>query len=71
MTGRMQWSRQQQRGRPVDQAFPRHGGPSGPWSHVKRQPVKRLSKAEIAALLAERPDLQPPRSRARRSDDER
>lgn len=32
------------------------------------EPVRVLSPAEKAALLANRPDLQPPRSRARGSD---
>ena len=35
------------------------------------EPVRILSPAEKAALLASRPDLQPPRSRAREKDVER
>lgn len=70
MTGKMQWSRAQSRGRPKDQASPYKPQGAGPWSHIKRAPVKRLTKAEIAALLANRPDLQPPGSRVRRDDDE-
>lgn len=52
------------------------------WSRFKTQkkpkapartpePGRVLTAAEKAALLASRPDLQPPRSRARRRDDER
>lgn len=50
------------------------------WSRIKTRkgkqpppppsPVKRYSKADVAALIAERPDLQPnvPRVRARASE---
>ena len=52
------------------------------WSRFKTQkkrkeaprspePVRILSPAEKAALLASRPDLQRPRSRARENDNER
>lgn len=68
MTGRMQWSRQQKRRRPSEQAVPRAHQPAGPWSHVKRQPVKKLTKEEIAELMVQRPDLQAPRPRARGTD---
>lgn len=54
MTGRMNWSRQQNRGRHVDQAFPRGGPPKGGWTHKKREPVRSYTAAEIAAFLAER-----------------
>lgn len=35
------------------------------------EPVRVLTPAEKAALIASRPDLQPPRSRARGTDRER
>ncbi len=70
MTGRMQWSRVQNKGRAREQASPHKPQVAGPWSHIKRAPMKRLTKAEIAALLANRPDLQPPGSRVRGDDDE-
>lgn len=54
MTGRMQWSRQQKRRRPSEQAVPRAHQPAGPWSHVKRHPVRTLSREEINALVAQR-----------------
>ncbi len=66
MTGKMQWSRQQSRGRRYEQAVPRAQPSAGPWTHIKREPVRSLSKDEIAALLKQRPDLQgDTRSRAR------
>jgi hypothetical protein len=60
MTGRMNWSRQQSRGRNTDPAFPRNGPPKGAWTHTKRQPVRTFSRDEIAALLAERNDPKKP-----------
>ena len=56
MTGRMNWTRQQHRHRPHEKAAPK-GGAKGAWTHIKREPVKRLTREEIAALLASRPEL--------------
>ena len=69
MTGRMNWTRQQKRGRPTEQAVPRDKL-DGPWTHIKREPVRPLTREEIAALIAQRPDLRPSRSRARRPEGE-
>jgi hypothetical protein len=56
MTGRLNWTRQQHRHRPHEKAAPK-GGTKGAWTHIAREPVKRLTREEIAALLAARPDL--------------
>ncbi len=31
---------------------------AGPWSHIKREPVRTMSQAERDAFLKSRPDLQ-------------
>lgn len=64
MTGRLNWTRQQHRHRPHEKAAPK-GGAKGAWTHIKREPVKRLTREEIAALLAARPDLASGGSRVR------
>ncbi len=49
------WRKAARDKRTKEQAAPTGGGPTpGPWTHVKREPVRTFSKAEIAAFLAER-----------------
>lgn len=68
MTAR-DWDKARRRSRPT--AAPDPAPTAGAWTHVKRAPVWILSDAEKGALIAGRPDLQQPRSRARGSEGER
>lgn len=60
---RLRWDRANQRDKPT--AAPDPAPLSGPWTHIKREPVHVLTADEKAALIADRPDLQPCGSRAR------
>lgn len=49
--------RHRHRGRPTEEADPKGPDLSGPQTHIKRAPVRKLSPAEIAAFVKGRPDL--------------
>lgn len=53
---RMDWGRAKKR-QGFEPAFEKKEKPKGGWTHIKRQPVRQLSAEEIAAYLANRPDL--------------
>lgn len=55
MIGDNEWKDRERQLR-EEQAKP-SGKPAGPWTHIKRAPVKRMTPEEIAEFLKGRPDL--------------
>jgi hypothetical protein len=51
---KMNWVSAKGTGKPRDAAAPRGGEAKGGWTHLKQAPVKRYTKAEIAALMKDR-----------------